>query len=639
MSSRNSGTVPLTDTRSRAGLFAAVIALGVAVRLVQATWLQPLNWDEIEFFRATDWVWRGLVPFRDFWEHHTPLQWFLFAPVAGLVKGHATDAIIAMRWAQVPLWALTFWIVMRWMRDLGVGAFARWATLALAVSSSALMLPAIEYRVDLLGCTLYLGGLLLLIRSGRRAAFIAGVLFCLAGFANLRLGPLLAITVMFHRITNRRDGKWGGRPESNWVFAGVIAMLGAAGFYFAATNSLEALYQHVWYENYLGDKYAPRIPLAFAHRVIIAFGLRVYGGGPLWAWERVDLAGAAILLLGVIGIVRALRRWRTPDEMFFAAFLQLASVLFIATMKFVYHYHLLIVVLMMMPFAAAELERLAASVMRRRMLIAFVGLAAIASAAIVMFRGKERDFAYQDLIMREVHARTQPGARVFDGVGWALRREPAYRFWFLPELVRQLVYHGHAEAVSIDDWKRNPPAAIITDRNSAVFLAQNPLVGIHATRHYLPLWRNLWLPGLSARLVPGSPVAEWSVPADGNYRIGASAAMANDPWFFRPMAYGIARPPLDASRLVADAEVVWRVNGVATDPVAGRIALRRGDRLEARISGSSPVGIMLIPGEERLWFMQPPAGVTIDSEGPRTYHWPEIGYAISAPTPISSATP
>ena len=50
---------------------------------------QPLGWDEVEFFRATKWTGEGQVPFRDFWEHHTPLQWLVFAPVARLLRERA----------------------------------------------------------------------------------------------------------------------------------------------------------------------------------------------------------------------------------------------------------------------------------------------------------------------------------------------------------------------------------------------------------------------------------------------------------------------------------------------------------------------------------------------------------------------
>jgi hypothetical protein len=79
----------------------------IAGRLLQLAGLHPLVWDEIEFFRATDWVRQGLVPYRDFWEHHTPLQWFLYAPIAALTHSAGAPAIIFMRFAQIPLWVAT----------------------------------------------------------------------------------------------------------------------------------------------------------------------------------------------------------------------------------------------------------------------------------------------------------------------------------------------------------------------------------------------------------------------------------------------------------------------------------------------------------------------------------------------------
>ena len=61
-------------TERGTALLPIIALLAIAARLLQLQGLHPLVWDEIEFFRATDWVWRGLVPYRDFWEHHTPLQ-------------------------------------------------------------------------------------------------------------------------------------------------------------------------------------------------------------------------------------------------------------------------------------------------------------------------------------------------------------------------------------------------------------------------------------------------------------------------------------------------------------------------------------------------------------------------------------
>src|SRR5438105_3835457 len=99
------------------------------------TWLQALAPDEVEFFRATVWVRRGLLPYRDFWEHHTPLQWILFAPFTVFAKGPGISGIVVMRWWQVPLWVITFVLVAVIGRRMGSSGAAVALAVLLAVSS------------------------------------------------------------------------------------------------------------------------------------------------------------------------------------------------------------------------------------------------------------------------------------------------------------------------------------------------------------------------------------------------------------------------------------------------------------------------------------------------------------------------
>ncbi|HET7705136.1 MAG TPA: hypothetical protein VFM36_03555 [Thermoanaerobaculia bacterium] len=585
-------------------------AIAAAARLFAMTFLHPLNWDEVEYFRATNWVREGLVPFRDFWEHHTPLQWFVFAPVTALTSSPGASAIILMRWAQVPLWIAAFWLALRLMDGAGIDRFGRWVSIVLAVSSSLLMISAMEYRVDVLANVLYLGGLALLLRGGRFESFAAGALFCLAGLANLRLGPLLAVTALLGIAIDTRELRWRFRKEALLLVAGVAAILAAALVYFVTTDSLRPLYQHVWVENYIGEKHAERVPLAFVHRILVPFGVRIYGGDGLFDVAGFDLSGAAILLSGVVGLVFALRRWRRPDALFFLALLQIANIAFVAGMKFVYHYHLQIVVLLVLPFVASVLRP-------SRSLVAFVVLAVLVHVPIVVLRGKERELRYQDQIMREADARTAPGSKVFDGVGWALRRKPAYHFWFLPVLARQLVANGHAAPYTLAAWMSDPPAAVITDRNAVVWLASDPQLGGYVARHYLPLLRNLWIPGMSARLETGGRV-EWVVPATARYRLVASSQFAEHSWFATP--FGLHAPV----HIAGDAGgVSVMVNGVAVDGTRP-IELRHGQRVLASSSSPVPLGVFLVPGDETSWFRQPPRDVTIDAEGPRTWHWPSL---------------
>jgi len=241
-----------------------------------------------------------------------------------------------------------------------------------------------------------------------------------------------------------------------------------------------------------------------------------------------------------------------------------------------------------------------------------------------IFRGKEEDFAYQDLIMREADGHTVPRAKVFDGVGWALRRRPAYQFWFLPDLIRQLVAHGDAPPYRVNEWVSDPPQAVITDRNCAVWLATHPDLGSYVVRHYVPLWRNLWLPGLSARLDPTHGAAQWYAPVDGDYRVIASPALAEHPWFAHPFAYRVAKPELDATAPSAVADVVWYVNRQPAAVFRGQLRLKKGDIVNVISLLREPIGIFLLPGKEPVWFRQPPPGVTLDSEAPRVTHVPDL---------------
>jgi hypothetical protein len=441
--------------------------LAIVARLFQLAGLHPLVWDEIEFFRATDWVRQGLVPYRDFWEHHTPLQWFLFAPVSALIHGPGAGAIILMRWAQLPLWVAAFVMLRAWMRRAGASEFAAWSAMTLVLCSTLFMLPAVEYRVDVLGCVVYIAALLLLQRmdDSRTFAFFGGTMLCLAGLANLRLGPLAVITLLFVRIVRTRERTWGGNTRANWCFAGAAAASMTACAYFVVTHSALVAWQRLWTDNLLADRYAHApVNWMFLHRFAVAFGLRLIDYTPNFQPSTVDPGGIAIVVVGIIGVVHALRRgFRAPDDNFFLAFLQIANLLFIAAMKFIFNYHLEIVVLLMMPLVAMEIDHFVTTERRRRALFALVFVAAAVNISAAVFRGKERDTQYEDFVMREVDRLTPPGAKVLDGVGWGLHRDPAYRYWFLRENVFVMERYKYFESYTIDDLIRDPPAVVVAE--------------------------------------------------------------------------------------------------------------------------------------------------------------------------------
>jgi hypothetical protein len=615
---------------------ATAIAIGLAlsaavVRLVPLGWLHPLNWDEIEFYRATRWIAEGRVPFRDFWEHHAPLSWFFFAPFSLLSDSPGVSAVLSMRWAQIPVWIVTFWLVNVFMRNAGLSRFGRWAAMALALSSSFLMISAVEYRIDPLACAFYAGALVLVQRGSSRAMSGAGVLFCFVGLTNIRFGPLLVATVLFFRVVDLRARSWRGNSRGNWMFAGGLAALVPALIYFAATNSFEPLWRHVLRENVLGDRYGQEVVGQFFHRLLVVCGVSVFGSDRVFDPAAVDAGGMAVVLLGFTGLFLSVRaRWRAPDDLFAIAVLQTINLIVVAGMNFVYNYHFQLVVILMLPLMAMAIQ----SIPRRGLVVAMLVMAWSVNSFASFFRGKELDLAYQDFVMREVHARTRPDEKVWAGMGWALRREPAYFFWFLPDMTRHLVIHGHAPPYQLGDVLRDPPGAVIFDHSVKVWMTmvQRELAA-YFIRHYIPVWRNLWIPGMNVRLRPAVPRYRWIVPRDGTYRLFASKALARNAWFRDPIYVGgyeapnVAHTELILGAPAAHPELVWSVDGKLV-PVNGSIVLGKGQEIAVSYNGSEPVGVILLSGSDTRLFQQPPAGATLEASTMRVTHVPRFHVRI-----------
>jgi len=626
-----SSSAEAPQERSKIALYVSLVLVATGTRLISLHWLHPLQWDEVEYFRATDWVRQGLVPFRDFWEHHTPLQWFVFAPWSALTSDEGVSAIVTMRWLQVPFWIAAFALLMVWMRRAFLPAQARWAAMSIVLGSSLFMIPAVEYRIDTLGCVLYIVALALLqkMHTSRSAAIASGVVLTLAGLANLRLGPLLAVTVILVRVIDADVRAWRNNVRAQWVWLGVALTLLAAVSYLTVTDSLAAAWRHVWVENYVGERYAQAIPGAVLHRILVPFGVRFLASESRFDAAGIDAGGMVILVLGTVGMLRAFSRWRSPDWLFLLAMLQAVNVLFIFRMKNVYVYHFEIIALLMLPLIAAEVAR-----WRRRNIAAAVAIVAVAASSFAaVFRGKELDRAYQDLVMKEAHARSRPGDRVFDGVGWALRREPAYRFWFLPDLARQLVSHRQAAPYTVQDAIRHPPAVVIADQNAIVWMSRDRALMSFLASHYIPVWRNLWVPGMNAVVAPERSDFEWIVPRDGEYRPLASEAMTGHLWFRAPLLYAsdfsersdrraMALPP-SADR----ADLTWSIDGRPLR-TGGPWLLRRGQRLRVQSAGATPLAVVVLATAEMKIFQQPPVGVSIDAAAPRITHVPDFYPAI-----------
>ena len=293
-------------------------------------------------------------------------------------------------------------------------------------------------------------------------------------------------------------------------------------------------------------------------------------------------------------------------------------------MKFIYNYHFEIVVLTFIPFVAMEIERF---VPRR---VAMGGLAVLLciSAAVGTFRGKEGDTRYQDRIMREAGRETPPESKVWDSVGWTIRRKPAYRYWFLRMIVNELEQRGTFEPYTANELLADPPAAVIADHDTRGWMLRHRQLGQAVVAHYLPAETDLWLPGMSGRLAGGSRI-DWVVPADGTYTIYASSRLASHPWFRQPL-YFESRMWRDRAAVAirsgdaAPVSVAFTVNGAPIPIGAKTLTLHRLDRLAATSSAPVPIGILLPRIARERLFILPPPGVTLEGSASPRWHIPDL---------------
>jgi hypothetical protein len=131
--------------------------------------------DEFEHLHAAWSFSKGLLPYRDFFEHHTPWLYFFLAPFFRFydVDTKVADAQAFFFFARTWMWiftgvilVLTFWVARLW-RDARVGCVA-----ALFLGNTRTFLDkTIEVRPDVLSAALWLACLIAVVRGIREEEF------------------------------------------------------------------------------------------------------------------------------------------------------------------------------------------------------------------------------------------------------------------------------------------------------------------------------------------------------------------------------------------------------------------------------------------------------------------------------------
>jgi 4-amino-4-deoxy-L-arabinose transferase-like glycosyltransferase len=223
-------------------LTSLALSAGLLVSRIPLLTTRRFDPDELEHSHVAFCILRGQVPFRDFFEHHTPIFHYLLAAIFSFfdIAGSPDAAMRALFAARYVTWgmsvaivAMTFLLARR-LRD----ATTAWVALPIASGSIVLALRAIEIRPDGLSTLFWLFAILALYEAFAAATTQAGrtrVWFVLSG-AGIALavltsqklllaGPALAVLMLWYVGSSRFGGGFSSRVPNALVQAGAVAVI------------------------------------------------------------------------------------------------------------------------------------------------------------------------------------------------------------------------------------------------------------------------------------------------------------------------------------------------------------------------------------------------------------------------------
>lgn len=180
----------LSDVRRLYG--AAVLVLLSEIGVV-AVWAATVRFDsdEIEHLHAAWLVSQGLVPFRNFWQSHSPMFWYLAAPLVEQFRSatvvFVSRAVAAMLFAMLA--GAVGWVTWRVFRDRQAAVLAALLFFALAIRVEGAWLRPDQLTNLLVVLAL---GMVAVLSPSRSPAFVSGLLLAFA----LSLSPKAFLLVL-----------------------------------------------------------------------------------------------------------------------------------------------------------------------------------------------------------------------------------------------------------------------------------------------------------------------------------------------------------------------------------------------------------------------------------------------------------
>ena len=209
----------------------ALLAFQFGLRIVLAT-RQRFNSDEPQHFHVASALVRGLLPYRDVFDNHTPLFHLLASPLVAAFGEHP-DVLVWARWAMIPLAAIALGSLYR----IGAALYSRrvgaW-TAALAGLVPSFLTTSLEFRADDLWVALWLAALAVALSgiSVRPRLLLVGALLGAAFAASIKTLLLLSTLIAGIAVTHALDPRRSAGPATaalgpslRAAFVGMFAVL------------------------------------------------------------------------------------------------------------------------------------------------------------------------------------------------------------------------------------------------------------------------------------------------------------------------------------------------------------------------------------------------------------------------------
>lgn len=217
VAARRAGLLPRAWS-SVAALSVTAAVASVLIILSLAFTLR-LDWDELEHLRSAWLIGQGQLPYRDFWQHHTPALWLAMLPLVRILP-ESVEAVYALR-AIATLLTLCTLAVSAW----GARMIAPWLSFGVAAMCAGLVYAcgATGWAAPVLrpeppgGLALAAGlaaGYVALARRSRGAALLCGLCVSVAAVMTPKFAPLLVAWPLATLFTIRRGNPGdGARPD------------------------------------------------------------------------------------------------------------------------------------------------------------------------------------------------------------------------------------------------------------------------------------------------------------------------------------------------------------------------------------------------------------------------------------------